>query len=27
MNISNLNKWAEYCATNGEYIQAIEYYT
>jgi len=26
MNVSNLNKLAEYCATNGEYHHAIEYY-
>jgi len=26
MNVSNLNKLAEYCATNGEYQHAIEYY-
>ena len=26
MNITNLNKLAEYCATNGEYSQAVEYY-
>jgi len=26
MNVANLNKLAEYCATNGEYHHAIEYY-
>jgi Flp pilus assembly protein TadD len=26
MNVSNLNKLAEYCATNGEYHHAIDYY-
>jgi tetratricopeptide (TPR) repeat protein len=26
MTVSSLNKLAEYCATNGEYSQAIEYY-
>jgi glucose repression mediator protein len=27
MNAANLNKLAEYCATNGDYNSAIEYYT
>jgi len=26
MNVGNLNKLAEFCATNGEYHAAIEYY-
>ena len=26
MNVGNLNKLAEFCATNGEYNSAIEYY-
>lgn len=26
MNVGNLNKLAEFCATNGEYTSAIEYY-
>lgn len=26
MNTANLNKLAEYCATNGDYNSAIEYY-
>ncbi len=26
LNVANLNKLAEFCATNGEYSQAIEYY-
>jgi Flp pilus assembly protein TadD len=26
MNAANLNKLAEYCATNGDYNSAIEYY-
>lgn len=26
MNVGNLNKLAEFCATNGEYHSAIEYY-
>lgn len=26
MNATNLNKLAEYCATNGDYSSAIEYY-
>ena len=26
MNANNLNKLAEYCATNGDYSNAIEFY-
>lgn len=26
MNVGSLNKLAEFCATNGEYSSAIEYY-
>ena len=26
MNATNLNKLAEYCATNGDYLSTIEYY-